>query len=236
MPNLTIDGHKINVPEGTTILEAARSLGIKIPTLCHSEVLAPYGACRLCLVEINSAGRNRIVASCTYPAEEGLSVESQSPAVLKGRRFVVELLLAKSPEAEVVRALALQMGIGSPRFTLEPSDCILCALCTRACKEIVGVSAIGMANRGERRKAMPPYEEASGSCISCGTCTTICPTGAIDLKKIDRFTMVHSWEKASERRLCKICGIFHPGAEFCSNGYEWLQCRDATIARGQSSE
>jgi NADH dehydrogenase/NADH:ubiquinone oxidoreductase subunit G len=130
--NITIDGCKLQVPEGLTILEAARENGIEIPTLCYHEALEPYAACRLCVVELEREPRSQLVASCVYPCEEGAVVHTDSEMVRRSRRTTVELLMASSANVPLIQELAAQMGVAEPRVRLEPSDCILCGLCVRA--------------------------------------------------------------------------------------------------------
>ena len=131
MIQLTINGLEISVEEGTTLLEAAQFLGFPIPTLCHMEGLSPYGACRLCVVEIGEGPRAKLVSSCTYPAQEGLIVRTASSRVLRARRMVLELLLASCPQSKVIQDLAAAHNIRRQRFRQEYEDCILCGLCVR---------------------------------------------------------------------------------------------------------
>ena len=206
MINITIDGHKLQVPEGWTILEAARENGIEIPTLCYHEALEPYGACRLCVVELERGLGSQLVASCVYPCEEGAIVNTDSEMVRRSRRTTVELLMASSAHIPLIQELADQMGVAEPRVQLEPNDCILCGLCVRACKEIVGVSAISLVNRGIDKKVKPPFEIASRDCIGCSTCVFICPTGAIKLEDIGEPKLVHHWASDFQVVQCRICG------------------------------
>jgi NADH dehydrogenase/NADH:ubiquinone oxidoreductase subunit G len=204
--NITIDGCKLQVPEGLTILEAARENGIEIPTLCYHEALEPYAACRLCVVELEREPRSQLVASCVYPCEEGAVVHTDSEMVRRSRRTTVELLMASSANVPLIQELAAQMGVAEPRVRLEPSDCILCGLCVRACKEIVGVSAISLVNRGVDKKVKPPFEIASRDCIGVSTCVFVCPTGAIKLEDIGEPKLVHHWASDFELVQCRICG------------------------------
>ncbi|TFG87181.1 MAG: 2Fe-2S iron-sulfur cluster binding domain-containing protein, partial [Gemmatimonadales bacterium] len=135
MTTLTINGLQVSVEEGSTLLEAANFLGFPIPTLCHMEGLSPYGACRLCVVEIGTGPKARLVTSCTYPAEPGLQVRTASSRVLKARRMVLELLLASFPQSKVIQDLASAHGIRQQRFRQEHEDCILCGRCVRMCQE-----------------------------------------------------------------------------------------------------
>ena len=179
MINLTINGQSLEAQEGQTILEAARGIGIDIPTLCYYRALSPYGACRVCLVEISDERGSRLSASCSHPVQEGLEVQTDSPRVTEARKVILELLLARCPEAERVRALARQYGIDQPNPEfVQDEDCILCGLCTRVCSELMGVGAIGLQGRGPTRKVTTPFGENSDVCITCGACAFVCPTGA----------------------------------------------------------
>jgi len=184
MISLTIDGKTVEVEEGSTVLQAAEKLGIEIPTLCHHKSLAPYGACRVCLVELEDAQGSKIQASCVYPAQEGLVVRTNTERVLKTRKIMVELLLARCPEVEAVKQLAEKMGIEDSRFPKKNDDCILCGLCVRVCQERMGVGAINFVNRGIDKKVTPPYDKHSPICMACGACQVVCPADCIDLTEI----------------------------------------------------
>jgi len=151
MINLKINGLSLSVEKGTTILEAARFLGFPIPTLCHKDGLTPYGACRLCVVEIGEFPRTRLVSSCTYPVEEGLVVRTASERVVKARKIIIELLLASCPQSKIVQDIASAHGVRQQRFRQEHEDCILCGLCVRMCKEQMMAGAIGFRGRGQAR-------------------------------------------------------------------------------------
>jgi len=175
---LTINDREVRVKEGMTILEAARDAGIHIPTLCYHEKLAPYGACRLCTVEISQNGRTRLVTACVYPAEDGLIVQTESPQVTKIRKMLLELMLASSP-AKTIQDLAQQHGVAKPRFEAEKTNCILCGLCVRYCNEIKQANAIGFVGRGTERRVVFYPEIASTVCASCRECFSLCPTGKL---------------------------------------------------------
>jgi heterodisulfide reductase subunit A len=178
---LTIDGQKIQAEEGQTILEVAKKNSIDIPTLCYHPALEPFGACRLCAVEIVQGGRLGLQTACTYPASDGLEVQTYSPTVIEARRTVLGLLLSRCPNVPVIRDLAMEYGIKEPPFPTDTPDenCILCGLCVRACHELVKAGAINFADRGVDRVIGPPFLEKTRDCIGCGACTIVCPTGAI---------------------------------------------------------
>jgi len=173
--NLTINGLDVSVEEGTTLLEAARFLGFPIPTLCHLEGLSPYGACRLCVVEIGEGDRAKLVSSCTYPAEEGLRVRTASARVVRARKMILELLLASCPQSKVIQDLASKFEVRQQRFKQEYEDCILCGLCVRMCEEQMVAKAIGFRGRGEKRSIGTPFDIKSDVCRFCGGCIYVCP-------------------------------------------------------------
>ncbi len=177
-----VDGQMVQIEQGAPIIEAARKLGIFIPTLCYHESVKPYGSCRLCMVEVVQNRQSRLVTSCNFPVDNGMEVFTDTAKVRKIRRMVVELLLARCGDVPLIRTLARQMGIETSRFKKkEKKECILCALCVRFCEEVVGVGAIGLANRGTEREVATPFRMASDVCIGCGSCTYICPTGCIEM-------------------------------------------------------
>jgi len=213
MVTLTIDGREIQAEEEKTILEVARDNGIDIPALCYHEEVAPYGACRMCLVEIiTRRGRKRLVASCLYPVEEGLTVKTDTKRVNDVRRTVIELLLARCPDSEVIQDWAHRLGVDGSRFRAEEGNrkCILCALCNRVCQEVVGVSAISLANRGVDRRMTTPFNDFSEACIGCGSCAYVCPTGAISVEDVDgtrKITMPYVTMEFKLKK-CGKCGKY----------------------------
>jgi len=207
--NIKIDGRDFAVEKGLSILEASRQAGIEIPTLCFNDALAPYAACRLCMVELWARGGRRFVASCVYPAEDGAEIRTSTADILRHRKLLVELYLARSPNATKIRELADQFGIKEPRYKFpETHNCIVCGMCIRACYEIVGAGAIGFSARGMKRKVEPPFKRGSAACISCGTCTTICPTEAITIKEIDQVKSVHLAGEGESIGPCGVCAAF----------------------------
>jgi heterodisulfide reductase subunit A len=186
MARLTIDGIEVDVAPGATVLEAAETAGVKIPTLCHHRSLAPYGACRVCLVEVEAGGRSKIEASCIYPAQDGLVVGTDTERVRRTRGVMVELLLARSPEAHAVKQLAADLGIEDSRFPKRHEDCILCGLCVRVCQERMGIGAVSFAKRGPDREIATPFDKHSPICIACGACQVVCPVNVVDLSTVTR--------------------------------------------------
>ncbi len=172
---LKINGLHVSVQDGSTVLEAAQFVGFPIPTLCHMEGLSPYGACRLCVVEIGEGPGARLVSSCTYPAQEGLKVRTASERVLRARKVVLELLLATCPQSKVIQDLASAHRITKQRFRQEHEDCILCGLCVRMCEEQMMAKAIGFQGRGENRSLGTPFNIKSEQCRLCGGCIYVCP-------------------------------------------------------------
>jgi coenzyme F420 hydrogenase subunit beta len=175
MMNLVINGLPTSVEKGTTLLEAASFLGFPIPTLCHMEGLTPYGACRLCVVEIGEGPGAKLVSSCTYPAEEGLQVRTASSRVMNARKMILELLLASCPQSKTIQDLASAYEVRQQRFRQEFEDCILCGRCVRICEEQMMAGAIGFRSRGEKRSIGTPFDKNSDVCRTCGACMYVCP-------------------------------------------------------------
>lgn len=182
---LEIDGKKVKAKEGVTIFEAAREANIEIPTLCEHEKLAPYGACRICSVEVEKGRSSKVVVACGYPVEEGIKVKTRSPKIDRIRKVILELIapvlskegmgtistLAREYKADVARFM--------PKFKATPTRCILCGKCVRYCSEVVCRNAIGFVGRGIGRRVVFFPERASGYCSTCQQCFSVCPTGKI---------------------------------------------------------
>jgi bidirectional [NiFe] hydrogenase diaphorase subunit len=172
MIQLEIDGQTVQAEQGATILEAASAVGARIPTLCHGDDLKPYGACRLCMVEVSRNGRSKLVASCVYPVEEGLVVRTDSEKVRKVRRMILELLWPSLPD------LAAEYGLTGSRFTPKQTECNLCGLCVRHCAEIKKHHAVYFRGRGvDREVAIVP--ELAKECAFCRECFEVCTGGWI---------------------------------------------------------
>jgi len=178
MVTLTINNQKIEVEEGINLLTAIESTGIKIPTLCYHKTLLPYGACRLCVVEVsNGGGNSSLQTACSYPVRDGLNILTDTERIFRARKVVAELLLARCPGSEKIQNIAAEYGIKESRIKSKNDDCILCGLCVRMCEQRMGRSAINFTGRGPRRKLEPAYGKHNEDCWTCGACNYICPVG-----------------------------------------------------------
>ena len=220
MITLTIDGKKITTDKNITILKAAVGNGIVIPTLCAYEGLSPLGNCRLCVVEIMKNGRTKVVTSCNYPVEEGLTVTTASDTIKAIRKTIIELLAARSPNVKIVRELAKEAGITTTRFTLENEKCILCGLCVHVCSEYIGAHAITFSSHGTSKEVAAPLYRSAKDCIGCGACVEICPAQCITMQDSTETTtyipqgkedvgparLIHNWNARVPWKTCKTCG------------------------------
>ena len=176
---LQIDGKAVTAREGMTVLEAAQSAGIVIPTLCHHEKLEPYGGCRICSVEVVIGDWKRLVAACVYPVEQDLVVITRSEKIDKTRKMILELLLAHAPDSVVLLDLAQEYGADKDRFKKQASFCIHCGLCVRYCAEVKKKHAVGFVDRGTRKEISFIPKIAAKECWSCKECFPLCPTSAL---------------------------------------------------------
>jgi formate dehydrogenase major subunit len=204
MLNLTINGQKVSAPGGSTVMQAARLAKIDIPTLCDHPALAPIGACRMCLVEIK--GQRTLQPACTFPITEGMEVQTESAPVVQARKFVLDLLFSErnhycmycemSGDCELQK-LGYRYGLdhwvyptytkGFPvdatrkYFLMDHNRCILCRRCARACSELVANHTLGVRQRGAQSMIQADMNVPFGqsSCVSCGTCLQVCPTGSL---------------------------------------------------------
>ncbi|MCD6216300.1 (2Fe-2S)-binding protein [bacterium] len=186
MIEITINKRKISVEEGTTILAAAESLGIKIPALCNHNILKPYGACRMCVVEVHANGEKEITTSCNYEIHEPIAVFTDSEEALNTRRGVIEMHLARWPNVPAIKALAKANGVDKPRYehplkNESKNACVLCGRCVRVCSEGIWEDIITFAGRGAERKVSMPFDKFYERCAGCGACAWVCPTGAIQV-------------------------------------------------------
>jgi formate dehydrogenase major subunit len=231
MVNLEIDGYTVSVPKGTSIMRAAKELGITIPKLCATDNLEPFGSCRLCIVEIE--GRRGTPASCTTPVEPGLKVTTQNGKLAKLRKGVMELYISDHPldcltcsangdcelqdMAGAVGLREVRYGYAgenhldakkdtsNPYFTFEASKCIVCSRCVRACEEVQGTFALTIQGSGFRSKVSAGIDEGflNSECVSCGACVQACPTATLTEKSvIELGTPEHSVETT-----CAYCGV-----------------------------
>lgn len=206
MINLVIDDKRIESQEDLTILQAAKQNGIDIPTLCHHDALEPYGACRLCTVEVITKKRRRFVTACNYIVRDNMEINTTLPELTALRKMILELLLAKCPDIEIIKSMAKSYDIDKPRFKLENKECILCGLCVRVCKEIIGASAIGVVERGADAKIDTPFHLSSDICTGCGACAAICPTGMIQLRYTNDEVEIQPFNTIVKLRRCASCG------------------------------
>jgi len=195
---LQIDGKEVRAKEGMTVLEAARSAGISIPTLCYHEKLEPFGGCRLCIVELEQRGWTRLVVSCVYPVEKNLVVRTRSEKVDRIRKMVLELQLAHAPDAFDLQDLAKEYGADRNRFEKEPSFCIHCGLCVRYCAEVKKKNAVGFVDRGIRKEISFIPAIAAKECWNCKECFPLCPTEALQAAYVLTKALA-SFETASEK-------------------------------------
>jgi bidirectional [NiFe] hydrogenase diaphorase subunit len=210
MIELILNGLQVKAEEGWTVLETSKFYGLEIPTLCHHEGLTPYGGCRLCLVEVGEPGKAKLVTSCTYPAEPGLVVRTDTKRVMAARRMMIELMLSVAPGSKVLQDLASKFGVTRVRFEPKNEECILCGLCVRMCAEQMDARAIGFQQRGYKRKISTPFDMRSEECRLCGACMYICPACQL------RCQGPHA-----ETAVCNACLTMEPT---CLDHYDDLQC------------
>ncbi|MBI5604786.1 MAG: formate dehydrogenase subunit alpha [Deltaproteobacteria bacterium] len=226
--SLIVEGRKVKVPEGAKVLEAIQKAGYYVPTLCHDPALKPFGACRLCIVQIE--GMRGLPASCTTPVQDGMVVHTETEEIRRVRRTIVEMAIANHPQTclvcnrnqacallQVARYVGVQQSsverlrrrksphlpdLSNPAYDFDPDKCILCGKCVRTCDEIVGVGAIDFAYRGSRTVVSPFGAKplAQSVCQSCGECVEHCPTGALTAKS------ALPMEK-EVRTICPYCGV-----------------------------
>jgi len=234
MPMLTIDGRTVPAREGATILEAAQAAGIAIPTLCHHPALEAWGGCRLCLVDVTRAdwdGWSKVVVSCLATADDGLIVDTQSERVLATRRVAADLLLARCPDTAFVQQLAATFGITESSYQRadEPTDCILCGLCTRVC-ETFATSAISTQYRGTGKSVGTFAGQPPEDCVGCGACALVCPTGHISgERRPEGYTI---WDREFHTAVCKVTASRCLGCGSCEEACPFSVARVVLRAGG----
>ncbi|MDA3810033.1 MAG: 2Fe-2S iron-sulfur cluster-binding protein [Spirochaetaceae bacterium] len=201
MINLTINGKNEEFAEETSILEASKTLGIKIPTLCNNEFIKPYGGCRLCLIEVSTERAPdafRMLPACCTKIDKGLTIKTHSERVKKARVFILQLLLARTSDSEEIIALGKELGAIVEDSELDPvgnyllnrtekpfdTKCILCGLCVRVCAEVTERHAISFFKRGMEKEVKIPFNKVAESCIGCGSCAYVCPTNTIVIEEV----------------------------------------------------
>lgn len=209
---MTINGKRVEANENEMLLAVAHRAGIHIPTLCHHEAVEPFGACRLCVVEVTKEqwnGWKGIMTACLYPAAPDLIVETDSERVRQVRRNVLDLLLARCPEAEIIQKLAAHYGVTTSTFpTRDNADkCILCGLCVRIC-ETAATAAISTVQRGHDKEIGTPWGGPPPDCIGCLACYHVCPTGHITYE--DRGGVRRIWGREFALQRCEKTGVALP--------------------------
>lgn len=200
MVTLTINGKIVTAEPGEMLLPVIRRQKIDIPALCHHEAVEPFGACRLCMVEITKDswdGWTNHVTACLYPVEEGLIVLTHAPKIIELRKTLLDLHLARNPHTPLIQRMAAEYGLTKTSFetVAEPDDCILCGICTRVCDEM-GFHAISTVNRGHGKEIAPPLHEPPPDCVGCLACAHSCPTDYIKYEKDnDQLTI---WKRTFE--------------------------------------
>ena len=202
---ITINGVVCECEKGEFILQIARRNGIEIPTLCHHDAIAGQGCCRLCIVELVARGRSQIVVSCVYPVDRECEVFTDSDKVRRQRGVILRLLEKRAPDSPEIRALCEKYDAPKiDRFVQADSGkCVMCGLCVKACAEL-SVGAISTVNRGVTKMIATPYHEPSSVCVGCGSCASVCPTGAIEITQTADTRTI--WDKAFKLVRCSRCG------------------------------
>ena len=218
MVKLTIDGKVVQAREGEMVLAVCRREGFDIPALCHHEAVEPFGACRLCMVEITKKewdGWKGYVTACLYPVEEGLIVQTHSEKVIDIRRTVLDLQLARCPNSPEIRKLAAEYGVNQTSYEEVPDgdNCILCGLCTRIC-DALGFKAISTVDRGHGKRVAPPLDQPPPDCVGCLSCAQNCPTHFIEWSQGNKYRVI--WGKKFEVIQCAQCGKLTITREFAN--------------------
>ncbi len=209
--HFNINGKEVTCRRDEMLLDVALRHGIDIPAPCHHFALPEdYGACRLCLVEIEEERWTGVDAACTYPVREKcIAVRTDTEEVRRYRQLNLQLLLARCPESESVRDLARSMDVEASRFPgiqRQNSDCILCGLCVNVCENLIGAGAIGFVGRGAERRVAAPFDEPASQCIGCGACAEVCPTNAIKTIETEDERTIKPFSPPLKLVKCPECG------------------------------
>ena len=210
MIDIVIDGKTIQAEQGESLLKVALRNGIDIPHLCYHPSVQPYGACRMCLVEVTfeSHGRKRtkLTTSCNYPALPGIEVITDSERIRENRKGVIELLIARAPDSKRLKSLAAEYGVTEQVYNVSNEGCILCGLCVQVCRDVMGVEALGFISRGDAKDVGTPFEDLSRECIGCASCASICPTQCIEVIDTAETRELPRWRAVHKLVRCRICG------------------------------
>jgi len=207
MAKIIIDGRKVEAKNGATVLETARELKIEIPTLCHHKDLTPFGACRLCMVEVKANGEWKLTSACTTPVTDKMEIKTGSDRVKESRKFAAGMLYYKYPGDPVIRDMAGRMGVEVDGSGPAKEECILCGLCVRACREAVDVCALKFEDRGPGRDVEEPKIEFDpAACIGCGSCAYVCPTSYVKMETSGGKRTI--WNKVFRMAQCRVCGRY----------------------------
>ncbi len=227
---IIINGKEAQVDKNFTILQAAKSLGIEVPTICNDNRLVPHGACRMCVVEVKNA--RALLTACTTPVAEGMEINTHSERVINSRKTTLELMIANHPLDCLTCSKAgncklqdycfeydvtgekfsgfdkddLPIDDSNDFYTFDPNKCILCGKCVKVCDELQCTSAIGFSGRGFSTHVSHPFEAGMdySTCVSCGNCVSVCPVGALMPKEKTKF---REWEVKKTQTTCSYCGV-----------------------------
>ena len=212
MVTITVDGARIETPEGMSVLEAALEAGVCIPNLCYIPSVTPLGACRVCIVEVVQNGRSKMTASCTLEAIEGMVIRAHSEAIIRARRNIVELLLAEAPNSRAIQDLAARVGVTRVSYPMRNNSCVLCGRCVRVCDEVWQSKSLGFVGRGRNRHVALPFNKRPEFCKRCNACIDLCP-----------MTITPCPGPMEEPAVCGLCGSQLSMAEDTPDTCVWCE-------------